>query len=339
MSVKRKITSILMVFCLAMAIACESLDNRGDRDWTTIDIKVDRETGLQNDNRSVSPTGTQTALITAIPAASSDVTTASELSTYYDQQLQDIETGIVTLSVPLNEPLQLVKKTFSDVLTVAEAAASDSVTAIGTSEAFTLTGTETSKTVTINLSLSGTTTWTFIDGDETSGLNRDASASGVDPVLVVFDSKLIAFWGEAHASNGASNIRAAEWDGASTWTAIDGDGDDGLNFDATKTAEHLSAIVFEGELYVTWVEPNAGNKRQVRVKAWNGSSWSWKDDGGANGGISISSGDYSKHPSLAVHDSELLIGWEEIDSSIDRNIYVKKLDGSSWVSVYRQWNQ
>ena len=334
MKLNRKIVPALILVCLIMFAACRSLNNNGQKDWLTVEIRVDQPELAQGRNQSAA-SGAQTALITAIPATVSTITSHTDYSTYFDQQLQNLVTGTVTLSVPLNEPMQLVKRTYSSVLDLEQASLSDSYTAIGTSASFSITGSETSKTVTISYSEGS---WTFVDGDGVSGINRVAAANGVDPRLVEYNSKLYAFWAEPHGTYAVQNILASEWDGSSTWTSINENPWDGLNYQPSDNGEHIRLAVFENKIWVTWVENyfnGVNDKRQVRVKAWDGTSWTWQDNGMDDGGINMSIYDSARMPFLAVHNNELFLAWgENTDSGNFRNVRVKKWDGtSSWVSV------
>ena len=331
MNLVQKTTVALILICLMMLVACRSLDNNGDRDWVTVEVKVDQPMKSVGGNKSVSPTGTKTALIIAIPATSSTVTSSTDLSNYYDRQLQNVSTGYVTLSVPLNEKLQLVKKTFENELASSAAAASDAFTAIGASEEFILSGNETTKTVTINLTVSG---WTFVDGDGSIGINKDATRSGIASDLVVYNSTLFAAWSEESASltsqQGYGQIRVAGWDGSSSWTFIDGNGVDGLNYDPSQQAEYIDLMVYDSKLYVAFGEYNSSNnKRQIRVKAWDGSNWS-PIDGDIATGLNYDGTKYDgRKPRMVVFDSKLFVIWCE-DSSGTRQARVKKWDGSNW---------
>ncbi len=339
----QKTTVALFLACLIVLVSCRSLDNEGGKDWVTVEIKVDQPSSSSNGNRSVSPSGTHTALITAIPATSSTVTSSTDLSGYYDQQLQNVTSGVVTLLVPLNEEMQLVKKTYSDDLSLAQAGDSDAFTAFGASEKFTVTGSETTKTVTISLTLSGTTTWTFVDGDGSKGINKDTTRSGLGSDLTVYTSTLnggapsptlFIGWSEESASltsqEGYGQIRVAGWNGSSSWTFIDGNGADGINKDVTKRAEHVDLIEFDSKLYVAFGEYDATyNKRQIRVKAWDGYTWEWKDGGGVTGLNKDGTLYDGRKPKMVVFDSKLFIIWNE-NSSGARQVRVRQFDGSTW---------
>jgi hypothetical protein len=111
----------------------------------------------------------------------------------------------------------------------------------------------------------GAPSWTFVDGNGTNGINKDATKDASVPHLTVFNAKLYAIWSE---SNGAFNqIRAAVYngnDGAPSWAFVDGNGTNGINKDATKDASVPQLTVFNAKLYATWYEFN-GAVNQIRV--------------------------------------------------------------------------
>ncbi len=72
------------------------------------------------------------------------------------------------------------------------------------------------------------------------------------------------------------------------WTFVDGNLATGLNKDTSKSALDQALAVYNNELYVAWSEVNASSVGQIRVRKYNGTSWTWVDGGGANGINSIS---------------------------------------------------
>ncbi|MFH2131934.1 MAG: hypothetical protein ABIK68_16285 [bacterium] len=326
----------LTLICPFVLAGCRSLENTRDKDWARVQITVDQQSLSSGGNLSVSPDNTRTALITVIPATISAVDASTDLVNAYDSQLQSLSAGTVTLSVPLNESLQLIKKTFADTLTLPQAVANRSPTAIGTSAAFTVDGNVISKTVTINLTRTSTGelsgAWTFVDGNGTSGINKDPARSTLAGSMVVYNAALYAGWTEESAANtlkeGYGQIRVAGWNGVSTWSFVDGNQADGLNFDVTRQAEHVNFAVFGSKLFLAWTEYSATSKRQIRVKSWNGAQWASQESSSASG-LNYSPAQEARLPSMAVMGSNLYLAWEEKNSCCEQ-IRVKKWDGSTW---------
>lgn len=131
-------------------------------------------------------------------------------------------------------------------------------------------------------------TWTFVDGNGVNGVNHNVLKLANMPHFSVLNSKLYANWREFGTS--VSQMRVAVYngnDGAPSWTFIDGNGLDGLNYDTTKSAFVSQLTVHSGVLYLVWLEINAASNYQVRLSAYNGNdsfpSWSIKDGNGVNG--------------------------------------------------------
>ncbi|MBD2848428.1 hypothetical protein IDH44_24870 [Paenibacillus sp. IB182496] len=156
--------------------------------------------------------------------------------------------------------------------------------------------------------------WEWADGGLASGLNHyeNGGGLGAEIVLAGGGGKLYATWLERSGgtSAGTKQIRAKMYDPTTeSWTSIDGGQDNGLNYDETKQAEKPVASYHNSKLYVAWQE--AGETRnQVRVKAYDGESWSFVDGGGA-AGLNIDSNQAANKPALAVIDGQLHIGFTE----------------------------
>ena len=99
-------------------------------------------------------------------------------------------------------------------------------------------------------------------------------------------------------------------DDTTTWNFVDGNGDDGINNDPVNNdAERPQLTVFDSKLYATWQE-NVSKKKQIRVKKYEGGTWSSVDGNGANG-INKVTGNDAERPQLTVFDSKLYATWQE----------------------------
>ena len=116
---------------------------------------------------------------------------------------------------------------------------------------------------------SGGMSWMFVDGNGTNGINKDPAKNAYSPQLTVLGSKLYAIWDEGST---ATQIRVAVYNGndaAPSWNFVDGNGTNGINKDATKSAFSPQLTVLGSKLYAAWVEHN-GTSYQIRVAVYNG---------------------------------------------------------------------
>lgn len=171
------------------------------------------------------------------------------------------------------------------------------------------------------------TAWTFVDGNLTTGLNKNTALNADVPSAAVFGSNLYVAWDEVNAGP-VSQIRVKRYNGSS-WTFVDGDGANGLNHDVLEAATRPKLAVFGANLYAAWTE---GSPSQIRVRRYNGSSWTFVDGDGLDG-LNRESAREASDPSFAVYDEELYLSWSEENSLGVKQIRVQKYDGTSWTFV------
>ncbi|WP_337104181.1 S-layer homology domain-containing protein [Paenibacillus sp. YIM B09110] len=145
--------------------------------------------------------------------------------------------------------------------------------------------------------------WISVDGGGSDGINVNPSSNALAPELIEFDNALYATWYES------SQIRVKKYDGAS-WTSEDGGGSIGLNVNINREASFPKPMVFNNDLYVTWLEDNGTTRAQIRVKKYDRTSWSSVDDGGSNG-INAGTVDTAWEPSLQQFNGDLYAFWAE----------------------------
>lgn len=128
--------------------------------------------------------------------------------------------------------------------------------------------------------------WSFVDGNAATGLNKNTAQPAGAPMLTGFSSKLYLSWYEHDGT--ANQIRVAVYNGndsSPSWAFVDGNAATGLNKDTTKVAAFPRLTEFNSKLYLMWTEANA--KSQIRVAVYNGNdsspSWSFIDGNGADG--------------------------------------------------------
>jgi predicted nucleic acid binding AN1-type Zn finger protein len=164
--------------------------------------------------------------------------------------------------------------------------------------------------------------WIFVDGNGTSGINKNTTQNAVAPQLTVFGSKLYAAWQE-DANTPASHvtqIRVAVYNGndsSPSWAFVDGNGPNGINKDTTQSAVAPQLTVFGGKLYATWQENTNTpytNAFQIRMAVYNGNdsspSWPFVAGNGMNG-INKNTTQSAITPQLTVFGNKLYATWEE----------------------------
>ncbi|MFD2329537.1 dockerin type I domain-containing protein [Cohnella sp. GCM10020058] len=179
--------------------------------------------------------------------------------------------------------------------------------------------------------LSGSS-WTSVDGNGANGLNFNPNINARDAKLVVYNNALYLLWDESTGIKTLIWMRKYNNDGA-TWSLTNGTP---LNYDESHAAQYPEAAIWNGKLYATWHEADDNYKYQVRVKAYDGTSWT-SADGGGTSGLNVNVGMSGMRPRLAVYGagsepSNLYATWvESIDNGSE--IRVKKFDGTTWTSA------
>lgn len=174
---------------------------------------------------------------------------------------------------------------------------------------------------------------TSVDGDGDSGLNFDtgkaASRMGdLARTMVACNGALYVTWNEPNANN-LNSIRLSKYDGTS-WTRIDGAASalSGLNSDSTLAAGGTSLQCFKSKLYLAQMQLVTGAKYNIRVKSFDGTTWT-----DADGGADITDGVGAGNGQLALiyFASKLYVIYTELGTSTTENkVRVKSYDGTSW---------
>jgi hypothetical protein len=118
----------------------------------------------------------------------------------------------------------------------------------------------------------GTSTWTNISG---SGLNYNPTRGTRWNFGICHLNKLHIGWKEENPS-GRTQVRMIrlEDDTSYTWAFIDGNGVNGLNYDVNSDAGGPRLETFNSKLYIAFTQDRAGHGRQLRVKVYDGTTWS-----------------------------------------------------------------
>ena len=117
--------------------------------------------------------------------------------------------------------------------------------------------------------------WSFIDGNDLNGLNKNPTKTATSPYLSVYKGRLYVAWSEyAIVSEGVnkSQIRVAVYNGfdasnQKSWSFVDGnDPLIGLNQSSINKARLPKMLEHNDKLYMGWYEYNVNSKYQIRVK-------------------------------------------------------------------------
>ncbi|MCM3745861.1 S-layer homology domain-containing protein [Paenibacillus pasadenensis] len=175
------------------------------------------------------------------------------------------------------------------------------------------------------------TEWTSVDGGGANGIN---AGGGGFPVMAVLGNHLYIVWSEVTGSN--YQLRVKRYDGGNSWTFVDNSAT-GLNMVSSSSALYPSVAVLDNVLYVAWHEPIGRTDDQIRVKKYDGTTWT-SIDGGGQYGINVSSAFRANYVKLAVVDNNLYAVWQEHYTGVLFKIRVKKYDGTTWTSAEANWN-
>ena len=178
------------------------------------------------------------------------------------------------------------------------------------------------------------TSWNLVDNidDNATGINNNPSKNAINPKLLNFNSRIYAAWSEDNGS--ASQIHVARYDDNSSWTIVDDNSSTGINKAPGKNATYPTMAVLSTKLYLAWSETNADNRTQIRVKSYDGSSWSFVDGNNATKGINKDYTQNASYPQLVkVTDnsssSKLYAVW--LEENGNTQVRVAEFDGtSSW---------
>ncbi|WP_157264669.1 Ig-like domain-containing protein [Paenibacillus oryzisoli] len=169
--------------------------------------------------------------------------------------------------------------------------------------------------------------WSMIDGGGPNGLNVNAANRAEYPAMTVWNGEVYVAWQEKVVPGvTASQIRVKKYNGTG-WMSVDGNGPNGLNISSAKDGTRPTLAVSNGSLYLAWTEAVTSSYGQIRVKKYNGTSWT-SAEGGSTIGINIDSTKDANFPSLVEYNNALYASWSEVGK-----IYVKKYDGTEWTIV------
>ncbi len=175
-------------------------------------------------------------------------------------------------------------------------------------------------------------TWSTIDGGSNNGINLRGSRNATHPSLADNGTHLFAIWSEDNGA-GKGEIRSAVYDNATdSWDT--NSNFQPLNYSTSYSANNPQLLYHNSSLYAIWSETNADNRTQIRVKSYDGSSWSFVDGNNATKGINKDYTQNASYPQLVkVTDnsssSKLYAVW--LEENGNTQVRVAEFDGtSSW---------
>jgi hypothetical protein len=140
-------------------------------------------------------------------------------------------------------------------------------------------------------------------------------------------------WENRISTNEYAQIYVRRWNGSS-WQEVGSGSASGGGISTTPghSGSPATAVSLDDVPYVAWIRYNDGNS-DVYVRRWNGSEWEEVGLGSASGGGISNSPGNSGSPSVAIApDGTPYIAWMD-ESGGDREIYVRRWNGSSWEEV------
>ncbi|MFC5404810.1 S-layer homology domain-containing protein, partial [Cohnella soli] len=164
--------------------------------------------------------------------------------------------------------------------------------------------------------------WSMVDGN---GLNVNPANRAEYPAMAEFNGEVYVAWQEKIIGNNPNQIRIKKYNGTG-WTSVDGNGPNGINMNSGNAGTRPTMAVYDGALYVAWVEGVTSSLGQIRVKKYSNTGWSTAE--GSSTGLNYDGNNGANSPTLAVYNNALYASWSEAGK-----IYVKKYSGTEWTSV------
>ena len=158
--------------------------------------------------------------------------------------------------------------------------------------------------------------WVHIDGNGALGLKVDSTKNTSNVRLFSFQDKIHVLFSERNSSN-TEALRISRYDGNSSWTALDVGDVGGLNYSTSTHASFPRCLELSAKMYCMWIEAS-----KVRLKAYDGTSWSSVDSGGINRDLARG----ASTPSMLVFNNKLYVAWTEANSSSVNQVRIRSYD-------------
>ena len=174
--------------------------------------------------------------------------------------------------------------------------------------------------------------WVLVDGGGSSaGVNKNSTYRADNVSLHSFDnnSNLYASWSEVSQYGSISQIRVKEYDNSS-WSAIDGDSNNGINLIKSRNATNPSMTDNGTHLFAVWSEDDGSGKGLIRTAVYDNTTRSWDFQNNNYQALNYSTSRSANNPQLLNDNSSLYAIWSENNGTANQ-IRVKLFDNStSW---------
>ena len=151
----RWITTSFVFYCLLLAIACNSLENGNGQQWITATFNVDNSvhpTSPNDISKNIETSSIHLSVIYAVAESTSvDVSGYVSVPSYFDRQKQNLIDNTVTMTLPVNTRMKLVKINYHGISGISEIDGTTLMTHAGVSDVFAIDPGESGKTVRIPL--------------------------------------------------------------------------------------------------------------------------------------------------------------------------------------------
>ena len=161
-------------------------------------------------------------------------------------------------------------------------------------------------------------TWIPLGGS----LNQNPANWANSPSITYLNGSPYVCWTERPLT-GLNQLYCAGWSGSS-WVLV---GSGSLNKDRTNGWSFAPSLINDGaNLYVGWVEHDAGTRATVYVSEFAGGNWTALGST-LNGDPTLGS---AQHMSLSLLDGQPLATWGEVNYGSTQQVFAKQWNDSSW---------
>ncbi|MCA9210520.1 MAG: hypothetical protein KDA55_19315, partial [Planctomycetales bacterium] len=165
-------------------------------------------------------------------------------------------------------------------------------------------------------------------GDSQSAGGISNSGSATRPQIINTAAGPVVVW--LDRANGVTNVRARRFDGAN-WVGLGGS-ETGSGISAATSDVSQLAVATDGtKIAVAWTQA-IGGVDQFYLREFDGSDWQQLAGSASGNGISGTVA-ASRAPTLAYHNGELFVAWQQADTDLETpgdEIYAARFSGGSW---------
>ncbi|MBF0236666.1 MAG: Ig-like domain-containing protein [SAR324 cluster bacterium] len=169
-----------------------------------------------------------------------------------------------------------------------------------------------------------TPSWTFVDGNGTSGLNKNINRVAAHPFPTVLHGKLYLAWHENDGNN-LYQIRVKVYNG-SNWSFADGGSVYGINKNNSWYAFPPKMAVWQDQLYGIWEESGSNGEKELTVKVLSGNDASptWQAVDSSSGTM------LGGEASITLANSQLFAMWRSGTGQVYAGLYHGNAPSPAW---------